>query len=301
MEFKNITKNVFYIKDNTNIGVIKINENNDVLIIDTGSDSSKGRRIVKKLKENGYTVKYIINTHMHADHIGGNNYIQKNCPDVKIFSFRSEISFIENPLFMPYLLYSGAYPIKELRNKFLLAEPSKVTDIISDEEKEINIENNNIKLIPLNGHTEFHKGILFDNVLFCGDSLISEELLEKHKIPVNINIRNTKKTLLKLIESNYSYYVPSHGDLLENIVSLAKTNLDRIIEIENKILDYIIKEHSTEELITYLLYSYGIEIKNATLYYLYNTTILAFLSYLKEENKIDITYNKNKILWKAIL
>ncbi|MBM7560394.1 MBL fold metallo-hydrolase [Marinitoga litoralis] len=299
MQFHEITNKVFYISDNTNIGVIKLNDNNDVLIVDSGSDDSKGRRIVKTLKDNGFQVKYIINTHMHADHIGGNHYIQKHFPEVRIFAFRSEISMLENPIYMPYFLYSGAYPIKDLRNKFLLAKSSKVTDII--DETTINIENNLIKLIPLDGHTEFQKGISFDDVLFCGDALISEELLEKHKIPVNVNIKNAKNTLLFLSESNYSYYIPSHGKLLENISDLANANLSRIIEIENKIIDYLIKEHSTEDLITYILHSYGLEIDNATLYYLYNTTIMAFLSYLKDEKKVELFFNNNKLLWKAII
>lgn len=300
MQFHEITNKVFYISDNTNIGVIKVNDNNDVLIVDSGSDDSKGRRIVKTLKDNGLHVKYIINTHVHADHIGGNHYIQKHFPEVRIFALRSEISMIENPIYMPYFLYSGAYPIKDLRNKFLLAKSSKVTDVINDEEATINIENNLINIIPLDGHTEFQKGILFDDILFCGDALISEELLEKHKIPVNVNIKNAKNTLLKLIESNYSYYLPSHGTLLENISDLAKANLERIEDIENRILDYIIKEHSTEEIVSYMLYIYELDINNAILYYLYNTTIMAFLSYLKDEKKITLTIKNNKTLWKAI-
>ena len=300
MEFHKITENVYYIADNTNIGVIKINDNNEVLIVDSGSDDSKGRRILKTLKDNGFKVKYIINTHMHADHIGGNHYIQKHFPNVRIYALRSEISMIENPIYMPYFLYSGAYPIKDLRNKFLLAKASKVTDIIDEEEKTINIENAKINLISLDGHTEFQKGILFDDVLFCGDALISEELLEKHKIPVNVNIKNAKNTLLKLIESNYSYYVPSHGTLLYNISDLAKANLDRINEIENKIIEYLEKNHSTDELVSYLLYSYGLDINNAILYYLYNTTIMAFLSYLKDEKKITMYVKNNKVLWKIL-
>lgn len=300
MEFHKITENVYYIADNTNIGVIKINDNNEVLIVDSGSDDSKGRRILKTLKDNGFKVKYIINTHMHADHIGGNHYIQKHFPNVRIYALRSEISMIENPIYMPYFLYSGAYPIKDLRNKFLLAKASKVTDIIDEKEKSINIENAKINLISLDGHTEFQKGVLFDDVLFCGDALISEELLEKHKIPVNVNIKNAKNTLLKLIESNYSYYIPSHGTLLYDISDLAKANLERINEIENKIIEYLKKNHSTDELVSYLLYSYGLDINNAILYYLYNTTIMAFLSYLKDEKKITMYVKNNKILWEIL-
>ncbi|NUU99756.1 hypothetical protein XO12_06490 [Marinitoga sp. 1154] len=300
MKLQKITENVYYINDTTNIGVIRVNKENDVLIVDSGSDDSKGRRIIKILKENGFNLKYIINTHIHADHIGGNHYIQKHIPEVKIFSTRAEISMIENPIYMPYFLYSGAYPIKELRNKFLLAKPSKVTNIIDELLSNIIIENNKISLLPLDGHTEFQKGIAFENVLFCGDALISEELLEKHKIPVNVNIKNAKQTLLNLQNMNYDYYIPSHGTLLNNISTLAKENYKRIEEIEEKILNFLNTEKSTEKIISYMLYSYGLNINNATLYYLYNTTIMGFLSYLKEEKKITNIIKNNTVYWKML-
>ncbi|GAB6189723.1 MBL fold metallo-hydrolase [Marinitoga arctica] len=298
MRLHRITDNVLYIEDTTNIGIIKINESNDVLIVDSGSDDSKGRRIIKTLKENGYTIRYIINTHMHADHIGGNHFIQKHIPEVRIFALREEMSMLEAPLYLPYFIYSGAYPFKDLRNKFLLAKPSKVTDIIEKENSSLFIERNKIDLISLDGHTEFQKGVLFENILFCGDSLISEKLLEKHKIPVNVNIKNTKQTLLKLKDSNYSYYLPSHSELITNIKELATLNFMRIEEIENKILDFLISEKSSEKIISYLLYSYSLNITNATLYYLYNTTIMAFLSYLHDEKKIETIIKNNTIFWK---
>ncbi|SHF30729.1 Glyoxylase, beta-lactamase superfamily II [Marinitoga hydrogenitolerans DSM 16785] len=298
MKLHKITENVLYIEDTTNIGIIKINESNDVLIVDSGSDNSKGRRIIKILKDNGYKIKYIINTHMHADHIGGNHFIQKHIPEVRIFALREELSMLEAPLYLPYFIYSGAYPLKDLRNKFLLAKPSKVTNIIEKEDTSIFIEENRIDLISLDGHTEFQKGILYENILFCGDALISEELLEKHKIPVNVNIKNAKETLLNLEETNFNFYLPSHGSLLNNIKYLAKLNYKRIVEIEEKILGFLDSEKTTEKIVSYLLYSYGLNITNATLYYLYNTTIMGFLSYLRDEKKIEPIIKNNSIFWK---
>ncbi|AEX85125.1 Zn-dependent hydrolase, glyoxylase [Marinitoga piezophila KA3] len=298
MEFHKITENVYYISDTTNIGVIRINDNNDVLIVDSGSDDSKGRRIVKILKENGFQVKYIINTHMHADHIGGNHFIQKHNPEVRIISTRAEMSIIENPIFLPYFLYSGAYPVRDLRNKFLLAKPSKITDIIGMDDNTVKVEDAEIGIIRLDGHTEFQKGIVYEDVLFCGDALISEELLEKHKIPVNVNIENAKKTLLKLKETNYKYYLPAHGTLIEDIESLAEKNYERIKEIENKILEFVDTEKSTEKIVSYLLYSYDLNITNATLYYLYNTTIMGYLGHLRDNKKIDLIVKNNTVYWK---
>ncbi len=299
MSLNQITKNVFYIDDATNIGVIRINDQNDVLLVDTGLNDSKGKRIVKLLLKNNMNIKYIINTHMHADHLGGNHIIQKMIPDVKIFSTRQEMSVVENPIFMPYFLYCGSNPIKDLKNRFLLAKPSKVTDLI-DVEKPLKIDNSEIQLIDLDGHAKFQKGVLFEGVLFCGDSLISERLLNKHKIPVNVDIQNTIKTLKYIQNSDYDYYLPSHGELLNKneIKDLTELNLDKIQEIQNRILKLLQTELTTEQVVSRLMNIYDLKPDNLILYYLYNSTIMAYLSYLNDLEKVQAELKDNKVFWK---
>ncbi|WP_129407820.1 hypothetical protein [Marinitoga lauensis] len=82
---------------------------------------------------------------------------------------------------------------------------------------------------------------------------------------------------------------------------MAQLNYQRIEEIEIKILKYLEEDKSTEKIVSYLLYSYGLEINNATLYYLYNTTILAFLQYLRENKKIEFKIKNNIPYWHNLI
>ena len=80
MELIQVGEKTYYIKNPTNIGIYKIDEEN-IFLIDTGNDKEAGRKILKIINEKGWNIKGIINTHSNADHIGGNKFIQDrtNC------------------------------------------------------------------------------------------------------------------------------------------------------------------------------------------------------------------------------
>ena len=126
MELIKVGDKTYYLKNNTNIGIYKIDEEN-VYIIDSGNDKDAGKKIIKIIENEGWHIKGIINTHSNADHIGGNKVIEErtNC---NIYASDIEMSFIKNPILEPTMLYGG-YPFKDLKNKFLYAKPSNVLNI----------------------------------------------------------------------------------------------------------------------------------------------------------------------------
>ena len=126
MELIKVGEKTYYIKNNTNIGIYQIDEEN-IYLIDSGNDKEAGRKILKIIEEKGWKVKGIISTHSNADHIGGNKVIQDRT-SCKILANRIEKCFTENPILEPSFLYGG-YPFQELKNKFLLAKPSIVEQV----------------------------------------------------------------------------------------------------------------------------------------------------------------------------
>ena len=91
MELIQVGKKTYYIKNPTNIGIYKI-DNENVYIIDSGNDKDTGKKILKIIEERGWKIKGIINTHSNADHIGGNKIIQDrtNC---EIMAYRNRRMF----------------------------------------------------------------------------------------------------------------------------------------------------------------------------------------------------------------
>ena len=66
----------FFIDSPTNMGVYLINDH-DACLIDSGNDKDAGKKALRLLEANGLNLKMIINTHSHADHIGGNHLLEE--------------------------------------------------------------------------------------------------------------------------------------------------------------------------------------------------------------------------------
>lgn len=75
MRLKQVGEKTYYIEHDTNIGVYMTGRDR-VCLIDTGSKGD-GESIDEIISNQGWSVDYIINTHTHIDHLGGNEYLMK--------------------------------------------------------------------------------------------------------------------------------------------------------------------------------------------------------------------------------
>ena len=291
-KLKKIKGNTYYIDSAVNIGIIK-NPEDEAVIVDTGIDDDMGRRILKFLREEGMKPAAIINTHSHADHCGGNNFISRRT-NIPIYAPHFERALVEYPLLEPFYLFS-AYPLKDMKNKFLMAKESVVNHTLM--EGRARIEGIPLDIIPLPGHSPGMVGIATeDNVIFLGDSLFSTYILQKHPLTYFTDIKNALSTLEFLKTLNYGYFIPSHGDVLDDPTSTIEANISQIKETESIIEDLCSHYKSREEIVAYMIDHYDIRI-NIGQYYLTSSTISAYLSYMTASNKLKVDLVDNNLKW----
>ncbi len=290
MELVKVGAKTYYIKNATNIGIYKIDDNN-IYLIDTGNDKDAGKKILKILGEQGWNVKGIITTHSNADHIGGNKVIQDrtNCT---ILAYNIEKFFTEFPILESSFLYGG-YPFKDIRNKFLLAKGSVVNSI------EDNLPDG-LEYFTLKGHFFDMIGIkTSDDIYFLADSLFSEETITKYHLFFIYDVREFLNTLDYLKTLKGKLYIPSHCEATEDISFLIELNRNKVHEIMNKIYNICSKEMTFEELLKYIFDEYNL-LMNANQYVLVGSTIRSYLSYLLDENKLRYEFKDNKMIWKQV-
>ncbi len=290
MELIKVGDNTYYIKSATNIGIYRVDDKN-VYIIDSGNDKDAERKILSIIEEQGWSIKGIINTHSNADHIGGNKVIQDRT-SCEVLAYNMEKSFTEYPILEPSFLYGG-YPFKDIRNKFLLAKESSVTEI------DKNLPNG-LEYFTLRGHFFDMIGIKTnDNVYFLADSLFSEEIINKYHMFFIYDVREYLNTLEYLKSLNGKIYIPSHSEATNDISSLIELNYNKIEGILNKMCDICKKEKSFEEILKYIFDEYNL-FMNPNQYILVGSTIKSYLSYLYDENKITYEFKDNIMLWKQV-
>ena len=289
MELIQVGEKTYYIKNPTNIGVYKINEK-DVFLIDSGNDKDAGKKILKITESQGWNVKGIISTHSNADHIGGNKLIQDRT-GCSVYAYGMEKCFTEYPIMEPSFLFSGL-PIKDLKNKFLLAKESVVTDINNDLPE-------GLEYFSLKGHFFDMIGIKTDDdVYFLADSLVSEETIKKYHLFFIYDVREYLNTLDYLSTLTGKLYIASHCEATDNVLPIINANRDKINEICNTICSLCGEEIIFEELLQKVFDTYGLTM-NTNQYVLIGSTIKSYLSYLNEEGRIYFEFKNNKMYWKC--
>jgi len=291
MELVKIGEKSYYINSPVKIGIYKADDRN-VYMIDSGGDKDTARKARKILDENGWILKAIINTHCHADHIGGNRYLQQQMK-CKIFANGIEAAFTSFPILEASFLYGG-YPCKDLRHKFLLADKSDVTDITDDSfPKELEI-------IPLPGHFFDMIGIRTpDNTVFLADCISSKNTLEKYQISFMYDVAAYLKTLDMVEGMEAKFFVPSHAQATKDIKDLIYLNRDKIYEIAEKLILFCSQPLNFEVILQKVFKEYHLKM-NFEQYVLVGSTIRSYLSWLKDIDKITVHFNDNQLLWQRI-
>jgi glyoxylase-like metal-dependent hydrolase (beta-lactamase superfamily II) len=128
----------------------------EALVIDPAGECD---RIFKEATEKGYSIKYILNTHSHIDHVMGNKWMHELTNAQIIIHDKESYSLVnQSPQMM----------------SMFGAEPSPPADITVSDGDTIAIGETSLKVLHTPGHSPgsislYHKGIVFTgDTLFVG-------------------------------------------------------------------------------------------------------------------------------------
>ncbi len=290
-ELIQVTPSVYYLESPAKIGLVRLTER-DVCLIDSGGDKDAGRKVRQVLDANGWHLTAIYNTHSNADHIGGNAYLQKQT-GCAVYAPGVEADFTRHPILEPSFLYGG-FPPKDLRHKFLLAQPSFVQELTPA------CLPAGLEMLPLPGH--FFDMVGFrtqEDVVFLADCLSSKETLDKYQIGFLYDVDAYLKTLEQVKSLQAKLFIPAHAPAADSVAELAQYNIDKVREIGDKIVELCQTPRSFEDILHRLFGEYSLTMTFEQ-YALVGSTVRSYLSWLKDSARLDARFEDNTLLWERV-
>lgn len=290
-ELIQVSGSSYYVQSPAKIGLVRLNDT-DVCLIDSGSDKDAGRKARQLMEKNGWHLTAIYNTHSHADHIGGNRYLQSQT-GCRLYAPGAECAVTRHTVLEPSMLYGGCPP-KELRHKFLMAQESGAAYLTADVLPE------GFRLLPLPGHCMDMVGFRTpDDVVYLADCVSSRETLEKYRIGYIYDVGAYLATLETVKTMTAKAFVPAHAEVTENIAPLAQYNIDTVQEVGDAITALCAAPQTFEELLKALFDRYGM-VMTFEQYALVGATVRSYLTWLKETGRVTAEFADNRMLWRRV-
>lgn len=279
-------EHTYYIESPAKIGLVQTG--GTVALIDSGSDKEAGRKVRQHLDARGLKLSAIYNTHSNADHIGGNQYLQRQT-GCAVYAPGVEAAFTRDPILEPSFLYGGCPP-KPLRHKFLLAQPSGVQVL---DPKACPLE-----VLPLPGHFFDMVGYRTeDDVVFLADCLSSRETLEKYRVSFLYDVAAYLDTLDRVAAMEAALFVPAHAAATEDIAPLAQYNRDQVYAVAEDLLDLLAEPLVFEEVLRRLFQRYRLTM-DFQQYVLVGSTVKSYLAWLLDGGRVTAAFDDCRLLWR---
>lgn len=266
-------------------------KDNKVCMIDSGSDSNAAGEALRHIREQGWELTAVFNTHSHADHSGGSAFLKEQT-GCEIFAPKVDSAIIENSILNPTYLYGG-YPMQDIRTKFLYMQSCECGVVTEDVLPE------GLSYIHVDGHSfemlAFHTP---DDVWFTADTVMSAETLSKYKISFLFDIAEHLRSLERVRELDGKLFIPSHFAPVEDIRELCELNIRNTLEVAEDIKELCRDGLTVDELLEMLFERYSIRLY-LTQYALVGCTTRSYLAWLHESGEIHPVFEGTRLLWRT--
>jgi glyoxylase-like metal-dependent hydrolase (beta-lactamase superfamily II) len=288
---------VWVLPGGVNIGVLA-GEDGQFILVDTGLNDTSAKKALKAVREElEGEVRFVLTTHAHADHYGGNATVVKRT-NATVYAPPFDEAFLRYPLLQPAMLFGGADPLDTLRGNFLLADPSPVDRLMQVGPN--SIAGLDVEAIPLYGHSPGQLGYVVGDVFFCADVVLPQNVLDKYRIPYLFSLTDHLNALQRTRSVRHQVAVAGHGPVLQTgeLAQLVQLNAERANHVLDATLELVTTPLGAEAIMHGLLTRFAVTVTDAPSFYLLQPTVYACLSHLQRQTLVEHEVRDGRLLWR---
>lgn len=302
MSLTQVSERVHVWQGAVNFGII-VGEDRQLILVDSGLDSQAARKALRPFLESGHRLAAIINTHSHADHIGGNADLIRRSKEEPplVWAPAKEIPFIRWPELEPLGLYGGAWPHPGLQTKFLRAEPTPAELLRELPLNQFRLAGVDLELVPVPGHALDQVAFAVDGVLLAADGLFHPEIIAKHPVIFLVNVAEYLSSLERIAGRPERYVLPGHGPLIDRaahgtdpLPGILEANHMALRRIQEAILAALAEPMDLEELLFRVVRALGKQHEGEPSYFLDRAAISAHLTHLMEQGLVNSAFAEGR-------
>jgi glyoxylase-like metal-dependent hydrolase (beta-lactamase superfamily II) len=303
MTLQPIAGRVSYLPGANNLAVIAAN--GGAVAVDTGIDKETGRALRKALERAGLVLLAIVNTHHHADHVGGNAALLRHYPEAVVYAPPLEAALIRHPQLEPIYLSGGARPPAALRNKFVLAPGSPVHQELgaeplgAGEQVAFEIAGLQLKLVGLPGHSPAQIGLLVDGVCIAADGLFGAGVIDKHGVPYAHDVAAQLASLAALGQLGADWTLPGHGPLIgrEALADELAANRAAVERATTLVAAALAEPGDLGAVTERVLAALGRSLAGPPQYTIFCGAVAAHLALLEQQGRAQLAVEGGRLIW----
>jgi glyoxylase-like metal-dependent hydrolase (beta-lactamase superfamily II) len=288
-----------YLPGAVNAGVVW-SQGGVAVAVDSGGDRDAARNLLRAVQARGLVLTAVVNTHSHADHYGGNDYLLRQLPDLEVWAPELEEAVLRHPYLEPFSLY-GAHPPQALQNKWLMAKPSAVHHVYPTADGQLEVAGLVLRVHRADGHSARQAALGFGPVCYAADSFFGPEVLEKYEVPFTHHVAGQQQTLERMRDWPYEWFVPGHGAPVRRpeLPAVLEANLRAVRQATDRVRRALAGGATADEVTHRVAAELRSPPANPSTYFLLRAAVMAHLAHLLELGEATWELERGTLRWRT--
>lgn len=268
-----------------------------IVMIDSGLHSD-GDEIVRLLEENRLSVRAVLTSHAHFDHVGNHNRLREKY-GAEIYETLFDAGITQSLLTLRACFYTDRTELLAAAFPYMVITPDRV---LFPNETLLSIDGAPFQILHLPGHALSHTGYVTpDGVAYLGDLLMGEEELSSRSLLFGVSWADTVQSVERVSGLASPYFVLAHGGVYSRLDALIEKNREAFERQAREIAALTADWKSRDQLLQAVHKRFHPHIRSTIQAHVLERIVIAALDYLEDVGRLELQTKNGTVQYREIM